>query len=122
MNAKNIANGKTLRQVKNSKDRMKLQMEIAIKRNIESLIHEYADKSSDGYSLDVSEISTHDQESLVDFLFEKDETFNEIALDYIQQLIDERIDLVYAKDQYDKDLLPIHDSQTGEVQWIFKGV
>lgn len=61
---------------------------------IDSAIREFSTTDQTGYRLHVTEIS-----------------------DYIQRLIDERIDRVYAEDMYRQGLTPQHDSQTGEVTW-----
>lgn len=81
------------------------------------LIRQYARKNNN-YNLDVNEITFSDQKKLLDLLFYYDPPTNEICLNRIQDLIEDRIPWVESQDNYDRGLKPIHDAQTGEVMWI----
>ena len=47
-----------------------------------------------------------------------DPTATDLLLDRMQDLINERLPLIEAKENISRGLRPIHDSQTGEASWV----
>lgn len=69
------------------------------------LIDEYADKSfTEGYSLDVDDLSEHERSNFLDELMKNDTTVRDLVLFHMQKLIDERLPECEAKDRYDAGL------------------
>lgn len=83
-----------------------------------NIIREYATKTVDGYSLDVSDLDSHEKNNLVDWLFTHDEIIKELILDRAQELIDQRISFVESKDRYNNGYVPSIDKINGEVTWV----
>ena|ERR1017187_9445105 len=87
-----------------------------------NLINEYADKNFiNGFSLDVSELSQHEQLNFLDFLFAHDEAIKEDVLNRMQELIDRRLEHAELEAGYEAGLKPIVDQNNGELIWINRG-
>ena len=83
-----------------------------------NIIREYAEKSLKNYHLQVCDLPINEQFNLLQVMFEHDENVEELILDRMQDLINNRIDEVRQKDNYNKDLKPIFDSTSNECEWI----
>lgn len=83
-----------------------------------NIIREYSHKTFYGLSLQINDVEEKDQENFLSLLFAHDPIARDLILDRAQQLIEERIPFVEAKENYSHGLYPIHDNQTGEVKWF----
>lgn len=82
------------------------------------LISEYADKDfKHGYSLEVANLSDHEKSNFLDLLFRNDPVLKEMALDRMQELIEQRLPRIEAQDRYDAGFKPRIDHINGEVIW-----
>lgn len=74
--------------------------------------------SSDGYyKLEVIDIADPIQAEAINYLVDNDNVTRDLILDRLHDLIQSRLDIVYAKDQYIAGKTPIQDQQTGEIKW-----
>jgi hypothetical protein len=86
-----------------------------------NLIDEYAYKSfRNGYSLDVCDIPTNEISNFLDILFKHDYHTRDLILDRMQDLINDRIQMVEFQAKYDAGLIPVQDQINGEVNWIVR--
>lgn len=86
------------------------------------LIDEHAIKDYlDGYSLDVASLPKHERLTFLQTLFEHDDVLQEMVLDRMQELINQRLPWVESQAKYNSGLRPKHDPINGEVKWIFRG-
>lgn len=68
-----------------------------------NILDEYADKPFfHGYSLDVSDIPSHELSNLIELLVQRDPAMREIIVGYVQQKIDARIPDFEADHRYHK--------------------
>lgn len=82
-----------------------------------NIIREYS-SDSDNYEISAYEnLSNHEQNNLVDLLFQHDSITRDFLFDRMQQLIDQRSILIQSECKYEMGFVPNHDSQTGEVIW-----
>ena len=59
------------------------------------VIDEYANKDYlNGFHLDVTDMSKHDQNNFLDLLMNQDDVLRELVLDRMQELINERLNAV----------------------------
>lgn len=86
------------------------------------IINEYAAKKQDGYTLDVKKLPQNEIDHFLDELMNKDMYIKELILERMQDLIDQRIPFVETYDYYDAGFIPQHDSETGEVNWVKRGL
>lgn len=93
--------------------RMESYLRLFIDNNI---IREYVNHTPDGYSLDISEISDHDKNTLAQLLIESDPAIKEFIEDRMDALIQERIPWVHMADNEDRPR-PTYCKQTGEPIW-----
>ena len=82
----------------------------------------YLNKSRDGYSLQVCDLEDHEKAHLLDWMFKYDPIATDLLLDRMQDLINERIPFVEARENVNRGLRPVHDNQTGEVSWVTNNV
>lgn len=92
-------------------------MQNSTARYIDSLIRNNATCDNDGYHLFVDDLDNNNCEEAIRNLLNFDKETQNIIKDRIQELINERIDIIYAKDQYDIGKRPFIDNQNGEVSW-----
>lgn len=83
-----------------------------------NIISQHAYKSRDGYSLQVCDLEENEKLHLLERMLKHDSLTSELLLDRMQDLINERIPFVEARENISRGLRPIHDSQTGEVSWV----
>jgi hypothetical protein len=84
-----------------------------------NLIDEYAYKSlRNGYSLDVCDIPANEIAHFLDILFKHDFHTRDLILDRMQDLINDRIQMVECQAKYDSGLIPVQDQVNGEVNWV----
>ena len=82
------------------------------------IIRDNAEKCSDYYALHVAKLSDNEKAHLLDRMFRYDSQTIEWINERMQELIDERIDIVFSQDQYDSGLVPVMDRINGEISWI----
>lgn len=82
------------------------------------IIREYGIKFKNQYHLQVEDIDDQERENLLSVMYQYDDTLKEMILDHMQDLINSRLNIVSSEDNYDSGLKPIHDSETGEINWI----
>jgi hypothetical protein len=83
------------------------------------LIDEYADKNTQyGYSLTVSELSDHEKNNFFNFLFKHDDVLQELIMDRMQELVEERLPIVESQKFQDRGMMQRQDNITGEPTWI----
>lgn len=87
-------------------------------RYIDMIIHENAMEDGFSYNLMVNDLTKFEQDGLVTYLLNKDPESREIMLDRVQDLINERIDLLYCEDKYQAGKKPLIDKINGETRWI----
>lgn len=68
-----------------------------------SLIDEYADKSLDGYSLDVDSLPDHEISNLLDRCMQEDTAIRDFVLAKMQEMIDTRLPEFEAQDRFDRE-------------------
>jgi|GEM_PF-3837706 hypothetical protein len=90
-----------------------------IKHYIDGLIRTkaYEIKPNTGYTLYVDDLYKHQQDFALTFLLNNSETAKSLLLDYLQKLIDERLDRVYAEDKRNQGCIPVMDKVNGEITW-----
>lgn len=65
------------------------------------VIDDYADKDLNcGYNLQACDLPSHEQQNIVSILLEKDEVLKEKVQDYIQLLIDARLNEMESRDRF----------------------
>ncbi len=94
-------------------------MNNTIKKYIDSMIRAKACelKPNTGYTLYTDDLYLHQQERALNFLVQKDPNTKSLLLDYLQKLIDERLDVVYAEDKRNEGYVPVMDKVNGEITW-----
>jgi|SRR5882724_394248 len=86
-----------------------------------NIIDEHAFKSFRiGYSLDVSEMPSHDLENFLDFLLQHDPVTKEIVLERMQVLVDSRLPIKECEARYSAGYVPSIDHINGETMWTAK--
>jgi hypothetical protein len=83
-----------------------------------NVIQEHGCKTRDGYALQVCDLDEHEKAHLLDRMFKYDPAAIDLLLDRMQDLINERLPFIDARENVSQGLRPIHDGQTGEVTWV----
>jgi hypothetical protein len=90
-----------------------------IRTFINDLISDYAKSTKENVSLSlIHDVEPLEQENIITYFFNNDPETKARFLDYVQELIDERLITRECEINYENGLRPTHDSQTGEVRWI----
>lgn len=87
-------------------------------RYIDMIIRDNAKEDGFSYSLMIDDLSKFEQDGLVTYLLSKDPESREMILERVQDLINERIDLIYCEDKYQAGKRPIVDRINGETRWV----
>lgn len=89
---------------------------------IDSIIREYKKDNNYCYELSSNDLPKKTFRELVNFLYLNDEAFKEKIDDYVDTLIEERIEMIYAEDMYESGCVPVQDKVNGEISWRYRNV
>lgn len=93
----------TEKQVKSIPGRELLRMESYLRQYIDSnIVREYLNRTKDGYSLDISELTDHDRQSLALLLLTHDPIARERIEDRMHDLIQERLQYIESCDNAER--------------------
>jgi hypothetical protein len=89
-----------------------------VRKYIDSLIRDHVENNSINYELSIHDLSKHEKESFMDFIYDHDKHFQDIVHEYLDELIYERIGFVNSEDNYNRGLKPVNDPINGEIEWV----
>lgn len=92
-----------------------------ITKRIDDFIRENKTLYNGNYWCESQQLSENELKNFVNSLMFFDDCFKEVVRDYLQELIDVRINIVQAEDNLDKGLIPRVDPINGEISYSMRG-